>query len=172
MKIIKPSILFVLFLLMIPLAGLSLKYVGDCSTYPCTIPVWFDIRAPSGVIWAGLALVLRDLLQRSTNVKFAIAAVIIGTIINYGLVDPAIALGACSAYFLSEISDTIIYSFLQKYNLVMAIIISACVGVFIDTFVFLQISFHDLSFFKGQLIGKMITVIICIPVIKLCRKYL
>ncbi len=54
---------------------------------PCTIPVWPGIQAPSGVLAIGLALVLRDLVQRRLGVTWALGAIAVGTIIS-GAVAP------------------------------------------------------------------------------------
>lgn len=169
-------IFFILFLAMIPAANYTLLHFGtSCPTHePCIIPVWFVpvIYAPSGVLFAGCAFVLRDVLQRLSGLYTSLVAVITGTFISYLYVEPGIALAGCLAYFSSEISDTIIYSFLQKYNLILAIIISASVGLIIDSLVFLRIAFHSYAFLDGQIIGKLWMVILSIPFIHLLRKKL
>ncbi|MDD3267286.1 MAG: VUT family protein [Burkholderiales bacterium] len=172
---LKQAIFFVLFLSMIPLAGYAIRNIGTCTpNVPCIIPVWTwpYIYAPSGVLFAGLAFVFRDILQRLTNIRIAIIAVIIGTILNYILVDGIIAIAGATAYLISETTDTIIYSLLQKYNLILAILISALFGLVIDTLVFLQMAFHSLDYADGQIIGKLWMVLLSIPIIKACRKYI
>lgn len=169
-------IFFILFLAMIPAANYTLLHFGtSCPTHePCIIPVWFlpVIYAPSGVLFAGCAFVLRDVLQRLSGLYTSLVAVITGTFISYLYVEPGIALAGCLAYFSSEISDTIIYSFLQKYNLILAIIVSASVGLIIDSLVFLRLAFHSYTFLDGQIIGKLWMVILSIPFIHLLRKKL
>lgn len=167
---------FMLFLSMIPAANYTLLHFGtSCpANEPCVIPVWFSpvIYAPSGVLFAGLALVLRDILQRLAGLYLAVIAVIIGTILSYLYVNPALALAGCCAYFLSEISDTVVYSILQKYNLVLAVLISASLGLIIDSVVFLHLAFHNFEFIGGQIIGKFWMVLISIPLIKFTRNKL
>jgi len=169
-------IFFILFLAMIPLASYTLLHFGSsCPPHePCIIPVWFApvIYAPSGVLFAGFAFVLRDVLQRLSGLYTSLVAVLIGTIISYLYVEPGIALAGCLAYFSSEISDTVVYSLLQKYNLVVAVLISASVGLIIDSLVFLRIAFHSYTFLDGQIIGKLWMVILSIPFIHLLRKNL
>lgn len=167
------AVFFVLFLSMIPAANYTLLHLGtSCpANEPCVIPVWFSpvIYAPSGVLFAGLALVLRDILQRLAGLYLAVIAVIIGTVISYLYVNPALALAGCGAYFLSEMTDTVVYSFLQKYNLILAVLVSASVGVIIDSVVFLHLAFHNFEFISGQIIGKFWMVLISIPLIKFSR---
>ena len=56
---------FILFILTIPAMNWVVMNVGTVCTAdgPCLIPVWPGIMAPSGVLMAGVALVLRDGLQ-------------------------------------------------------------------------------------------------------------
>jgi hypothetical protein len=124
------------------------------------------------VLFAGLALVLRDVLQRLAGVRIAIIAVVIGSILSYLWVNPALAVAGCSAYFLSEMADTLVYSWLQRYQIVVAVLISACTGLVIDTVVFLQLAFHSYQFMLGQIIGKLWMVILALPLLHLSRKYL
>ena len=167
---------FGLFLAMIPAANYTLLHVGtSCLPHqPCVIPVWFSpiIYAPSGVLFAGLAFVLRDVLQRLSGLYLSLFAVICGTILSYLYVDPFLAVAGCSAYFLSEITDTVIYSLIQKYNLILAILTSALVGLIIDSLVFLDIAFHSYTFLPGQIIGKLLMVLLSLPFIMLSRNLL
>lgn len=170
------GIAFILFLAMIPAANYALLHIGSsCSNgQPCIIPVWFapTIYAPSGVLFAGLAFVLRDILQRLAGLSLSVLAVICGTVLSYCLVEPILAIASCSAYFLSELSDTFVYTRLQQYNLVLAILISACVGLIIDSCVFLHLAFHSYQFIAGQIIGKLWMVIGTTPFVILSRHLL
>ncbi len=169
-------IFFCLFLSMIPIANYFLLHFGTiCQIHePCIIPVWFHplVYAPSGVMFAGLSFVLRDILQRLSNVYISLIAVICGTFLSYLYVDPVLAVAGCGAYFLSEISDTVLYTMIQKYNLILAIIISSASGLIIDSLVFLHIAFHSYKYLLGQIIGKSLLVMICIPFIMLNRNLL
>jgi uncharacterized PurR-regulated membrane protein YhhQ (DUF165 family) len=55
-----------LFTLTIPLANWMIGNVGTVCVPdgPCLVPVAPGIKAPSGVLMVGLALVLRDIVQR------------------------------------------------------------------------------------------------------------
>jgi uncharacterized PurR-regulated membrane protein YhhQ (DUF165 family) len=165
---------FGLFLAMIPAANYSLLHLGTSCLLnePCVIPVWLYpvIYAPSGVMFAGLAFVLRDILQRMAGLSISLIAVVCGTILSYLYIDERLATAGSIAYFLSEITDTCVYSYLQKYNLIMAIFVSACTGLVIDSVVFLHLAFHSYQFLTGQIIGKLWMVILSIPIIQLSRK--
>lgn len=159
---------------MIPAANYTLLHFGTSCPVgePCVIPVWFYpvIYAPSGVLFAGAAFVFRDILQRLSSLWLSLVAVLCGTVISYVYVNPELAIAGSTAYFLSEITDTCVYTYLQKHNLILAIFVSACAGLVVDSIVFLHMAFHSYQFLTGQIIGKLLVVILCIPVIQLSRK--
>ena len=175
-KLILGFIWFIIFLSMIPLAGYSLLHWGTiCSpNRPCLIPVWFYplIYAPSGVLFAGLAFVFRDLLQRCLGLYISLLAVLIGTILSYVYVSQEIAIAGSFAYLVSELSDTVFYTWIQRYNLVLAIFVSSCVGLVLDSMIFLHIAFHSYEFLLGQIVGKVWMVLVAVILIKLSRKYI
>src|SRR6478735_4336179 len=67
-------IFLVLFCLTIPAANWLIGHVGTVCVPngPCLVPVAPGIMAPSGVLMIGLALVLRDLVQRRLGADFAV----------------------------------------------------------------------------------------------------
>src|ERR1043166_8413911 len=67
--------------------------IGNAGTVcvangPCLIPVATGLMAPSGVLMIGLALVLRDLVQRRLGLRWAAAAILAGAALS-GLLAPA-----------------------------------------------------------------------------------
>ena len=80
-------IYLIAFALSIPAANYMIGNVGTFCVPdgPCLIPVAPGITAPSGVLMVGLALVLRDLVQRSLGFKWALGAVLAGAALS-GLV--------------------------------------------------------------------------------------
>ena len=66
--------------LTIPAANWLIGHVGTTCVPngPCLIPVTPGVMAPSGVLMIGIALVLRDLVQRRLGVAFSAGAVVVG----------------------------------------------------------------------------------------------
>ena len=66
----------------IPLANWMIGNVGTVCVPngPCLIPVAPSIMAPSGVLMIGLALVLRDLVQRRLGRAWSLAAIVAGAL--------------------------------------------------------------------------------------------
>ncbi len=97
-------IFLVLFCLTIPAANWLIGHVGTVCVPngPCLVPVAPGIMAPSGVLMIGLALVLRDLVQRRLGVEFGIGAIIVGAAISAGLAPPSLVVASAAAFLLSE----------------------------------------------------------------------
>ncbi|MDX3807868.1 MAG: VUT family protein, partial [Bosea sp. (in: a-proteobacteria)] len=100
------AIALALFALTIPAANWMLGHVGTVCVPggPCLVPVWPGIDAPSGVLMIGLALVLRDIVQRRLGPFAGLAAIAVGTLISALLAPPAIVLASVAAFTLSELA--------------------------------------------------------------------
>src|SRR5262245_7835085 len=70
-KNIEGAIFLVLFCLTVPAANWMIQHVGTACmpAGPCVVPVAPGLMAPSGVLMIGLALVLRDLVQRRLGME-------------------------------------------------------------------------------------------------------
>ncbi len=155
------------FALCIPAANWLLGHAGTVCppNSPCLIPVAPGIMAPSGVPMIGLALVLRDLVQRRLGTRWAIGAILAGAVLSAFLAPPALVLASGAAFLLSELADFAIYTPLQRRRLVLAVVASGLVGLVVDSVLFLQLAFGSLEFLSGQIIGKAWVVLLAIPVI-------
>ena len=145
---------------------------------PWLIPVWpgglttsgDTIYAPSGVLAIGIGFTLRDLVQRRLGVKVTVLAVVAGAALSAGL-DTSLALASGVAFLLAEILDLLVYTPLQRRNLVAAVVASNAVGVVVDSLVFLMIAFGSLALLPGQVIGKAWMTLVAIPVIYAIREW-
>ena len=155
------------FALCIPAANWLLGHAGTVCppNSPCLIPVAPSIMAPSGVPMIGLALVLRDLVQRRLGARWAIGAILAGAALSAFLAPPALVVASSVAFLLSELVDFAVYTPLQRRRLVMAVFASGLVGLVIDSVLFLQLAFDNLDFLPGQIIGKAWVVLLSIPII-------
>ncbi|MGB0671932.1 MAG: VUT family protein [Rhodospirillales bacterium] len=155
------------FIACVPLANWM---IGNLGTFcvpqgPCLIPVAPGLQAPSGVLMIGLALVLRDLVQRRLGRLWTLGAIVIGALLS-GLVAPAQLVVASSAAFLiSELADFMVYTPLQAKRLITAVVASSFVGLLVDSMIFLQVAFGSLDYLAGQVVGKAWMVLLAIPFI-------
>lgn len=161
-----------LFTLTIPAANWLIGNVGTVCPPPhgpCLVPVAPGVMAPSGVLMIGLALVLRDLVQRRLGAKVSLLAIAVGTLLSAWLAPPAIVLASAAAFLLSELVDFAVYTPLQRRGLVLAVALSSFVGLFVDSVVFLGLAFGSLAYLPGQIIGKAWMVLFALPVVRWLR---
>lgn len=160
------------FALCIPAANWLILHVGTTCTPngPCLLPVAPGVLAPSGVLMVGLALVLRDLVQRRLGVKVAAAGIVAGAVLSALFAPPPLVVASATAFLLSETADLLVYTPLQKKGLVLAVAASSAIGLVIDSLVFLYLAFGSLAFLEGQVIGKGWMVLLSLPVIAWLRR--
>lgn len=162
---------FALFCGCIPLANWLIGHVGTvCAPEsPCTIPVWPGIQAPSDVLAVGLALVLRDLVQRRLGMAWALWAIAVGAVLSWFVSPAVLVLASVAAFVLSELADLLVYTPLQRRGLVLAVAVSGAVGIAVDRLVFLSLAFGSLDFLAGQMIGKAWALLLALPVVQWLR---
>lgn len=171
-RVLEGAIALVLFGLTIPTANWMIGNVGTVCVPqgPCLVPVWPGIAAPSGVLMIGLALVLRDIVQRRLGPIFGLGAIAIGTLISAWLAPAAIVIASVSAFLLSELADFAVYTPLQRKRFVTAVFASGVVGLVVDSIVFLYLAFGSLDFLAGQVVGKIWMILLALPLMHLMRR--
>lgn len=159
------------FALCIPAANWMIGNAGTVCPPdgPCLIPVAPGLMAPSGVLMVGLALVLRDMVQRRLGAGWAVGAILAGAALSAGLAPAALVTASAAAFLLSELADFAVYTPLQQRRLVLAVFASSIVGLVIDSIVFLQLAFGSLDFLAGQIVGKSWMVLLALPVVMWLR---
>lgn len=157
----------VLFAACVPAANWLIQNIGTFCVPkgPCLIPVAPGLTAPSGVLMVGVALVLRDLVQRRLGVLWAIGAIVAGGLLSALFAPPALVVASVAAFLLSELADLAVFTPLQRRGLVTAAVASSLVGLVVDSIVFLWLAFGGLQFLAGQVIGKALMVLLAIPVL-------
>lgn len=159
--------------LCIPAANWLIGNVGTVCVPgggPCLIPVAPGLLAPSGVLMAGLALVLRDMVQRRLGLGWAAAAVVAGAALSALLAPPALVVASAAAFLASEAADLAVYTPLQRRGLVLAVALSSVVGLVLDSLVFLSLAFGSLDFLAGQVVGKLWMVLASLPLVAWLRR--
>lgn len=173
-RIVEGSIFLLLFCLTVPIANWMIGNVGTIcpgeGRGPCLIPVAPGLMAPSGVLMVGIALVLRDLVQRRLGVWASVAAILIGAGIS-GLIAPiALVTASAAAFLLSEFADLAVYTPLARRRFLTAVVASGVVGLVVDSIVFLWLAFGSLQYLSGQVVGKALMVVLSIPFIIFLRR--
>jgi len=162
----------VLFALTIPAANWLIGHVGTSCVGPhgpCVVPVAPGLMAPSGVTMAGIALVLRDLVQRRLGAAISALAILCGSGLSALLAPASLVVASATAFLLSEFADLAVYTPLARRRLVAAVIASSSVGLVVDSVVFLWLAFGSLDFLAGQVVGKAWMVLLSIPFVAWLR---
>jgi len=163
---------FASFLLCIPAANWLIGNVGTLCVPqgPCLVPVAPGIMAPSGVLMIGLALVLRDIVQRLMGPLWALGAILGGATLSFALAPPALVVASGVAFLLSELADFAVYTPLQRRRLLLAVVASSCVGLVVDSLVFLWLAFGNLDYLAGQVVGKVWALLFAYPLVQWVRR--
>lgn len=160
-------ITLVAFIATIPAANWLIGHVGTTCipNGPCLIPVGFGLSAPSGVLMIGIALVLRDLVQKRCGVAWTLGAIGSGAVLSALFAPPALVLASAAAFLLSELADMAVYTPLYRRKLITAVALSSIVGAVVDSAVFLWLAFGSLDYIAGQVVGKAWMVAASLPVV-------
>ena len=155
------------FIACVPIANWMIGNVGDVCipNGPCLVPVAPGLMAPSGVLMIGLALVLRDLVQRRLGRSWSLGAIAIGAALSGAIAPPSLVVASTVAFFFSELADFLVYTPLQRRRFVTAVVASSLVGLVVDSIIFLWLAFSSLEFLGGQIVGKAWMVLISLPFI-------
>ena len=139
---------------------LGLAYLGTivAANWAITefgvIPVGFGLLAPAGVLFAGLAFTLRDLLHETGGRWAVLAAIAAGAGLSFAVASPALAAASAAAFGLSEALDWAVYEPLRRRRWLTAVAVSNVIGLVVDSVLFLWLAFGSLAFLPGQIVGK------------------
>lgn len=131
----------------IVLANATLALVG-------LVPVGLGLMAPAGVLWAGLSLTFRDLVQDRLGRWPVVGAIVLGAALSY-LISPAFAVASGVAFLVSELADFAVYTPIRRRNWIAAIGLSNTVGLLVDSWLFLTLAFGSTEYLAGLVVGKM-----------------
>src|SRR6516165_4744609 len=115
------------FIACIPIANWLIGHVGSTCVPdgPCLIAVAPGLTAPSGVLMIGLALVLRDLVQRRLGRAWSLGAIFVGALVSAMLAPATLVVASAVAFFFSEFADFLVYTPLQRRRFVTAVMASS-----------------------------------------------
>ncbi|HEY5210856.1 MAG TPA: VUT family protein [Stellaceae bacterium] len=167
------AVYLILYMLCIPGANWMIGHVGTVcipNGGPCMVPVAPGLLAPSGVLTVGLALVLRDLVQRRLGRAWSLGAILVGAALSALLAPPALVAASTAAFLLSELADFAVYTPLQRRRFILAVVASSLAGLVVDSVLFLWLAFGSLDFLAGQIVGKAGMVLLSLPFIYWLRQ--
>lgn len=132
------------------------------------------VLAPAGVLFAGLALSVRDLVQRYAGRRAVLGSIAAGVALSAACAalthSPGrIVLGSALAFAASELADWRVFTALRS-RFLAAVVASGVVGLLVDSLIFLPVAFGSLAFLPGQIIGKLWSVAAAVLVFAIARR--
>ena len=100
----------------------------------------FGLLVPAGTYAAGLALGLRDALDRVGGLTWVLGAIGAGVVLSAALASPALAVASAAAFGLGELADLLVWRRLRAQGWRRALVSSNAVGALVDTCVFLPLA--------------------------------
>lgn len=151
----------------IPAANWLIGHVGTSCVPggPCLIPVAPGLSAPSGVLMIGLALIVRDLVQRRLGLVWVLGAIVAGALLSAAIAPASLVVASGVAFLVSELADCAVFTPLQRRGLVLAVFFSSVAGLVVDSALFLLLAFGNLNYLPGQIVGKAWMVILALPIV-------
>jgi uncharacterized PurR-regulated membrane protein YhhQ (DUF165 family) len=121
------------------------------------VPMGFGLTATAGTYAAGLALLLRDVVQDLCGWRWVLAGIALGAALT-ALTAPSLAIASTVAFLLAELLDMAVYTPLRERGWARAALLSGCLGAVVDTLVFLTLAGFPLTgqSVGGQLVGKIL----------------
>lgn len=156
---------------MIALAGYIFCIVAANATLALVglIPVGFGLMAPAGVLWAGLSLTMRDLVQDRLGRWPVVWAIVAGAVISL-LFAPSFAAASGIAFLVSELADFAVYTPIRRRHWLAAVALSNTVGLLVDSCLFLWLAFGSLEFLPGLILGKLWVTLATVGVLWIVRR--
>lgn len=133
------------------------------------VPVGFGLMAPAGVLWAGLSLTLRDLVQDGLGKRAVLYAIGIGAFVS-SFWAPSFALASGVAFLVSELADFAVYTPIKRHSWLGAVALSNTVGLLVDSALFLWLAFGSLDFLAGLVVAKVCVTVATVAVLWLVRR--
>jgi len=127
----------------------------------------FGLDVPAGVVWAGLAFSLRDLLRERLGGWWMLPAIALGAALSWWVSDGvtlpgghvSLALASGTAFLLSEAADALVYEPLRTRGRGWALAASNAVGSVVDSALFLWLAFGSLAALMGQVVVKWLLIL-------------
>ncbi|MBA0045122.1 VUT family protein [Mycobacteroides sp. LB1] len=125
---------------------------------PRTIPVGFGLIAPSGVLFAGAQLTLRDLIHERLGARWTLVVIAASAPLTMIVASAAMAVASIVTFLAAEAADLAVYSRLRRRGYAAAVLGSNLVSTVVDSILFLALAFGGAAVASGaagMTVGKL-----------------
>lgn len=135
--------------------ALAITAANWTTTHYGLVPIGFGLTATAGTYAAGLALLLRDVVQDLCGWRWVLAGIATGAALT-AVTAPSLAVASTVAFLLAELLDMAVYTPLRERGWARAALASGIVGAVVDTYAFLALAGFPITAqtIGGQLVGK------------------
>lgn len=163
------------FVACIALSNWALLHLGvdNGPEAPRTLPVGFGLEAPSGVLFAGILLTLRDFMHERIGTRRTIGIIVLSTPVTALIAEPALALASAATFLLAELADLTLYRWVRKHGLWPAVLASNLLSSLLDSAILLLLAFGvdvALDGFLAMTWGKLLASLLTLAAISLVTK--
>lgn len=151
------------FVATIPLANWTLERYGFVEVR------WLGLL-PAGLVWAGLAFVLRDVAQVAAGKVAVLCAIAVGCLLAWWIASPALALASAAAFAGSELVDFAVYTPFAERRWTFAVLASSIVGACVDSVLFLWLAFDTTQGWWQLAVAKCLIVAAAVPFAQVSRR--
>ncbi|OHT78371.1 hypothetical protein BKG69_15875 [Mycobacteroides chelonae] len=108
---------------------------------PHTLPAGFGLESPSGVLFAGAQLTLRDFIQERLGAWKTLAVITISAPLTALVASPALALASVITFLAAEFADLACLQPIAAARIIVAVLGSNVTSAIVDSVLFLALAF-------------------------------
>ncbi|WP_020099417.1 VUT family protein [Mycobacterium sp. 360MFTsu5.1] len=108
---------------------------------PRTIPIGFGLVAPSGVLFAGAQLTVRDVIHERLGAWKTLGVIAASAPLTAMVASPALAFASIGTFLAAETADLGVYARLRRRGYTTAVLASNVVSALVDSILFLALAF-------------------------------
>ncbi|WP_459714363.1 VUT family protein [Actinophytocola sp. KF-1] len=137
------------------LAGYLLSVVAaNVASVHWSVFAVAGLLIPAGTLFAGMTLTARDVIHDAMGTRWVAVDMAVGAGLSAVLASPGVAVASVAAFTVSELVDTLVYTWLRHRHRLIAVAVSNVAGLVTDSLLFVPLAFGSFAPVPGQVAGK------------------
>ncbi len=162
------------FVACVALANWAIIHIGadNGDGGPRTLPLGFGLHAPSGVIFAGAVLTVRDMIHERLGTLGVLAVIAASAPVTALTSTRSLAIASVVTFAIAEIADLLIYERMRHRRRIRAVVVSNAASGVLDSVIFLAIAFGTeaaITGAPGMAIGKVGASVLTLALVEILR---